>query len=1247
MSRTNQNNSRSTQKHAEPTRSRARLQRQPRFSPFIEGMEDRKLMAYGATLVGSVADFVGTDTATPLKFAVSGGFYTNNQFGVSPGFASPFDFDSATPGVQKLAANSSAIVNVAATGTGNGVDIDQSSQAIGLQVGFSTDVNPDTTLPQGNVGTSIGLFTYNASVTTLAYEGGSGGNAIAFSGNLPDTAVSLAAGNGNDTVLVNGVNNNAGNPTALFVDGQAGNDSIRATPAVTNAVAFVGGDGNDTLQGGASDDYLDGGNGDDTYLTSTGNDYLYDYGLSTDTNQVVVNGTVLGDNIQVDQLLRATDAVVTINVNGVISTNAVSGISVIQVYAGDGSDNVFATTALDSGGSVGTGLGVRMWLGQGNDFVDASGKAADAIVPITALGEAGNDTFIGGAGYDAFYGGADSDSYILNNPLAIGSYFEGDTGNNALYIQASNVQLFPDLSNVLHAVINGNTDPQLLSNNVSAIYLTGASSTSNSFDILDLSHTTVQTLTVQAALGGANSIAIQATQGDDDLRVDATVTPESLQVIGLPYYALLLNTNNPTDVLTLNGMAGNDSLEVTANNSAVINFTGGVGNDTLIVNPTSAGANFDGGDGNDLINVSGSIGDDVLNTAETAPGAIAVTLNGVTSTATSISKIVANTLSGNDTITANTLVGSTSSIDQTFDAGVGDDSIDLSGVNSGNIIARGGDGNDTLTGPAAATTSQLFGDNGNDLITGLAANDFIDGGQGNDVLLGGAGNDTLTGGSGNDALTGNTGDDNLITGGGADVVTWAKGDGNDFVDANGSQSTLVFAGDATAANTFSIYSVPGPAGTGPIAPGLSNLAYTSLGGDGSVTSTGLTHVSLQGGSGNDVFTVGNLQQTSVTLVDGSFGGGNNTANVYGTDAGDNIVVSTPRVGQVNINGLPALVRLFETSKAADTLNIYGGAGKNVVSITPAAADQIMAVYNGGDGDDYISGFSTVNGGGGNDTIYGTDGNDVIDGGDGNDLIFGLAGNDAINAGNGNDTVDGGDGNDQIWGLAGNDSILGGLGNDLIVAGTGNDTVDGGDGNDTIWGEAGNDSLLGGLGNDMIYGGDGNDFMLGGTPETANVKGKPRNPNLPNDGNDTMAGGNGFDRVDGGNGDNLLDAGADNIRETVLGGNGNDMMFTHQATEKNYDRAALDGGFQHLFKQGELSTPVPPAPPVPLALVPYTVPAFYYTGHIFYPNGNVVEQPSLQLLIDRGRTVVTTTAASIKKASVKATKLSAAKLKAGK
>ncbi len=57
------------------------------------------------------------------------------------------------------------------------------------------------------------------------------------------------------------------------------------------------------------------------------------------------------------------------------------------------------------------------------------------------------------------------------------------------------------------------------------------------------------------------------------------------------------------------------------------------------------------------------------------------------------------------------------------------------------LVARGGDGNDTLVGGTGDDT--LYGEAGNDLLVGNAGNDTIHGGPGNDTLVGGPGQDTL------------------------------------------------------------------------------------------------------------------------------------------------------------------------------------------------------------------------------------------------------------------------------------------------------------------------------------------------------------------------------------------------------------------------------------------------------------------------------------------------------------------------
>jgi Ca2+-binding RTX toxin-like protein len=318
--------------------------------------------------------------------------------------------------------------------------------------------------------------------------------------------------------------------------------------------------------------------------------------------------------------------------------------------------------------------------------------------------------------------------------------------------------------------------------------------------------------------------------------------------------------------------------------------------------------------------------------------------------------------------------------------------------------------------------------------------------------------------------------------------------------------------------------------------------------------------------------------------------------------------------------------------------VDGGAGADVIdgqdgddSILGGAGNDTL---NGGEGNDIIrgqDGDDSIVGGNGADSLYGDAGSDHVDGGlgndyieggadadllcgdEGDDVIYGYSGNDTILGGEGNDFIDGGIGDDLIAGGLGNDSIYGNAGVDTILGGLGNDLIDGGDDADLLFGEEGDDTILGGNGDDLIYGGEGDDMLYGGSLATANTMHMPRNKSLASDGNDTILGGNGFDHVDGGNGNNLLDAGDDGIRETVLGGPGNDMMYSHKYTDRrNYDRAALDGGFNHDLCRGYLVQPSIPAVPANCEdFVAAMIPIEFYTGQ-WYVHGRVlVEYPRVE------------------------------------
>ncbi len=99
---------------------------------------------------------------------------------------------------------------------------------------------------------------------------------------------------------------------------------------------------------------------------------------------------------------------------------------------------------------------------------------------------------------------------------------------------------------------------------------------------------------------------------------------------------------------------------------------------------------------------------------------------------------------------------------------------------SGQVIARGSDGNDQIYASDMRRSVSVFGESGHDQITGGSAGDLLDGGDGIDRLWGNAGDDLIRGGDGDDFLFGREGNDLL-----------AGGSGNDYLDGFGGHNVLI------------------------------------------------------------------------------------------------------------------------------------------------------------------------------------------------------------------------------------------------------------------------------------------------------------------------------------------------------------------------------------------------------------------------------------------------------------------------
>lgn len=226
------------------------------------------------------------------------------------------------------------------------------------------------------------------------------------------------------------------------------------------------------------------------------------------------------------------------------------------------------------------------------------------------------------------------------------------------------------------------------------------------------------------------------------------------------------------------------------------------------------------------------------------------------------------------------------------DLGDGDDRVDI-GRSKAPIGVSGGPGDDTIL---TASAGSLFGDAGNDSMMGGT---FLSGGDGEDRLVapaaataanltGGAGADTLIGGPGADTLDGGPGADQLSGGAGHDVLNAADapsdggpetlaadtvdgGPGNDIVDYGGRRRPVVV--------TIGSPTVGGSAGEGDVLTSIEG----AMGGLGDDLLTGDDRPNeLDGGGGSDRIDARGGNDRVNTRPVGDFTAGNDDTPSVGT-----------------------------------------------------------------------------------------------------------------------------------------------------------------------------------------------------------------------------------------------------------------------------------------------------------------------------------------------------------------------------
>jgi trimeric autotransporter adhesin len=492
------------------------------------------------------------------------------------------------------------------------------------------------------------------------------------------------------------------------------------------------------------------------------------------------------------------------------------------------------------------------------------------------------------------------------------------------------------------------------------------------------------------------------------------------------------------------------------------------------------------------------------------------------------------------------------------------------------LIAFGGNGNDSLQGSANTLGDHLYGGGGNDTVKGDKGADWLEGNAGNDSVEGGADNDTLWGGAGIDTLEGGTGSDALYGGEGIDTYRFSGQWNTDLIRDSDGSGTITVEGLGTLSGT-----------------GAKLIADNVWQSD----DERVTYAYVAANAGQKGYLVISVSGDAQ---------GNHSGNIRIDDW------SPGRLGiTLGNQAAPApSARTYDGDfikqlNAAQTAYILANGGINFSNYASAGA-QIDApdVINGSSGADLIRGF------GGNDGLAGGTGDDTIEGGAGNDLIKGDTGADNLYGGEGNDVILGsalddvraptavGQERDPVpsgreaftqgfsWttlrtpgpriagdntlgfkvasvagaftGVAWQDGgqwyvessgnlIDGGAGDDYIGAGTAADIAHGGEGDDDLFGQDDADVLFGDAGADAIVG-DGFDST---DPNAIYARGLWYLPGIAH-GDDVIDGGAGNDWLWGTGGNDEVFGGAD---DDGLWGDG---MLTGVAAEW-HGNDTLDGG----------------------------------------------------------------------------------------
>ena len=455
-------------------------------------------------------------------------------------------------------------------------------------------------------------------------------------------ATMIDAGDGNDTVLGGiGAENLLGGEGNDTLDGNGGNDRA-LLGAGDDTFVWDPGDGSDVVEGEAGADTMrfNGANvAEQVELSANGNRLRFfrtQANITMDTAGVErVDFNALGgiDTVTVNDL-AGTD-VSSLNVDLAAAAGGGDSASDRVVVNGAAANDAIAVSGNASGVAV-SGLRASVAIQHhepgdelvvaglgGNDAISASTLAAQAIA-LTLDGGAGDDTIAGGQGIETLVGadgndtldgnagndrallGAGDDTFVWD-PGDGSDVVEGEAGADTMRFNGANVAEQVELS------ANGNrlrffrTQANITMDTAGVERVDfNALGGADLVTVNDLTGTDVGSVNVDLAgtLGGAggdaavDKVVVNGTAGNDTIAVRGDAS--GVDVAGLRA-AVAIRHQEPSDVLAVNGLGGDDDISAAALVAQAITLTldGEAGDDSIF-----GGQGIEtlfGGDGNDTL----------------------------------------------------------------------------------------------------------------------------------------------------------------------------------------------------------------------------------------------------------------------------------------------------------------------------------------------------------------------------------------------------------------------------------------------------------------------------------------------------------------------------------------------------------------------------------------------------------------------------------------------------------------------